>query len=206
MSEEQNSWNAFSLLAGWILANLIGWTTGLLAAGIISPMISRIQFPWPRDSDMDLAYVGLILLGVTIGVAQWTVLRHYLPRSVYWIAATMIGYLLGAIIFALANDDPVRLLRTEIVNNLVLFGLMGTAIGASQWWVLRQRYLNAGLWVLASAFGFLFFIMIVVYPAPSQAVLYLRSAIIGAFAAAFTGVWLVWIIRRPLAGISHQTA
>jgi hypothetical protein len=205
MSEKQNSWRAFSLLAGWIFASLIGWTTGLVAAGILAPVAARIPFPWHHDRDIAFAYVSLILLGITIGIAQWTVLRRYLPKATRWIAATMIGYLLCAIIFAFANNDPARLLRTEVVNNVVLFALMGIAIGASQWWVLRQHYLNARLWVLASAFGFLFFMWLVVNPAPSQGVLYLRSATIGAFAAALTGVWLVWMIRQPLAGVSHKT-
>lgn len=204
MSDKQNSWGAFSLLAGWIFAGLIGWTTGLVAAGILAPVAARIPFPWQHDKDMAFAYASLLLLGITIGVAQWIVLRRYLPKATRWIAATMIGYVLCAIIFAFANNNPARLLRTEVGNNVILLVLMGIAIGASQWWVLRQHYSNAGLWVLASTFGFLLFMWLIVNPSLSQGAFYMRSAIIGAFAAALTGVTLVWMIRQPLATVSHE--
>jgi hypothetical protein len=206
MSEKQKPQEAFSLLVAWTFANLLGWAAGLVAAGILAPLAARSPFPWHYDTDMAIAYVSLVLLGITIGIAQWIVLRRHLPRATPWIFATIIGYLLSVIIFAIANNDAARLLSTEVVNNLILFGLMGIAIGASQWWVLRRHYGRSGLWVLASTVGFLFFMWLVIDPAHSQGELLIRGAILGGFAAAVTGGALVWIIHQPLAMVSRQPA
>lgn len=205
MSEKRQSRGAISLLVAWIFANLLGWTTGLVTAEIVAPLAARSPFPWHYDTDVAFAYASLVLVGITIGIAQWIVLRRYLPRATPWMSATIVGYLLSGIIFAIANNNPARLLRTEVVNNLILFGLMGIAIGASQRWVLRQHYGRSGLWVLASTVGFQFFMWLVVDPAHSQGEFLIRSAIAGAFAAAVTGLALVWMIRQPQATASHQT-
>jgi hypothetical protein len=138
----------------------------------------------------------LILLGVTIGVAQWIILRNYLPAARAWIPATMTGYLLSVIIFAVPNTDPTRLLRTELLNNMILLGLTGFAIGVSQWWVLRTEVERSGLWMLASTLVFLFFVWLVVDPARSPVELSIRAGIIGASAAAVSRATLLWLMRR----------
>jgi hypothetical protein len=177
--------------------NLLGWITGLVAAEILAPIGASSPFPWHYDTDMAFAYASLVLLGITIGIFQWLVIRSYLPNAKYWIPATATGYLLSALIFALANSDPTRLLRTELLNNMILFGLMGFVIGVSQWWVLRRHYERSGLWVLASTFGFLSILWLVVDPAHSQIELQIRSGIVGASAAAVTWVAFICMIRQP---------
>jgi hypothetical protein len=196
MNIRNQPWGAFSLLPGWVFANLLGWITGLVAAQILAPLGARSPFPWHYDTDKAIAYASLVLLGITVGISQWLVYRSYLPNAKYWIPATMIGYLLSVIIFALANNDPARLIRTELLNNMILLGLMGFVIGVSQWWVLRQHFERSGLWVLASTFGFLFFIWLIVDPTHSQIELIIRAGLVWAFAAAVSGATLIWIIRQ----------
>jgi hypothetical protein len=174
-------------------------------AEILAPLGARSPFPWHYDTDMAFAYVSLFLLGITLGLSQWIVLRSSLPNALPWIPATMIGYILCAIIFAFANSDPTRLLKSQIVNNAILFGLMGFTIGVSQWWVLRQYYERSSLWVLASIFGFLFFLWLVVDPARLQSEFLLRGGMVGACTAALTGATLIWMIRQPAAIESDLT-
>jgi hypothetical protein len=196
MSNKQNSRAAFSLLTGWILVNLIGWAAGLAISVLFYPVAARIPIPWQHDGDMVSSYATIIFLGFTVGIAQWTVMRRHLARPARWITATLIGYLLCLVIFVIASNSPVRLERTKVWNNALLLGLMGSAIGVSQWWVLRQHYSKAGLWVLASAVGFLFFMWGIITPSHSQGEFIIRSTISGVLAAAVSGVTLVWLVKK----------
>jgi len=44
-----------------------------------------------------------------------------------------------------------RLGGPGVWNDALFLGLLGTAVGTSQWWILRQHYRKAGLGVLATA-------------------------------------------------------
>ncbi len=197
MSDKQEPRDAWSLLVRWTFVNSVGWAAGL--AGGMALNLVAAKFPW-LDEDRFLAYAILISLGLTLGIAQWVVLRRYLPRPARWVAATLIGYLLCLIL--IVGSNLARLGGVGILNNVLLLGLFGTAIGTCQWWVLRRHYRQAGLWVLASAVGFLCFMWIIINPAHSPGELVVRGALIGALAAAVPGAVLVWLTRQLLAAVS----
>jgi len=200
VSDRQHSLGAWSLLAGWTFANSIGWAAGL-AAGI-SLSLAAAKLPWLNE-DRFFAYATLISLGLTTGAAQWVVMRRYLPRPVRWVAATLTGYLLCLIIGV--GGTIAGLGGTGMWDDVLLLVPFGTAIGTSQWWILRQHYRQAGLWVLATAVGFLCFMWLIIDPSHSPGELVMRGAIIGALAAAVPGVALVWLVRQPLVTVSHSS-
>ena len=197
MSDKQYPRGAWSLLAGWTFASSLGWAAGL-AAGMALTLVTA-DLPW-LDEDRFIVYAILISLGLTLGTAQWVVLRGYLPQPGRWITATLIGHLLCIIIVIGVN--LARLGGVDVWANVLVLGLFGTAIGTSQWWILRQHYRQAGLWVLASAAGFLCFMWLIVDPAHSPGELVVRGTIIGALTAAVTGAVLAWAVRQPLGAVS----
>ena len=196
MANEQDPWGAWSLLAGWTLASSVGWIAGL-AGGFALTTAAGI-FPW-INQDRFLVYAILISLGLALGAAQWVVLRRYLPRPGRWITATLVGHLVCLILITGAN--LAHLGGVGVWNNVLLLALFGTAIGTAQWWVLRQHYRQAGLWVLASAVGFQAFMWLILSPAHWPGELVTRGALIGALAGVAPGAVLVWLVRRPLAAV-----
>jgi hypothetical protein len=197
MFNKQDPWGALSLTAGWTLASSVGWAAGL-AAGYAFTLAADI-LPW-LNQDRFSVYAILISLGLTLGAAQWVVLRRYLPRPGRWITATLVGHLLCLILIAGAN--LAQLGGVGVWNNVLLVGLFGTAIGTTQWWILRRHYRQAGLWVLASAVGFQAFMWLVVNPAHSPGEFVLQGAIVGALVAAVPGAVLGWLVRQPLIAVS----
>ena len=191
MSDKQNSRRALSLVAGWTFASSIGWAAGLTASLVLILVANKLP---GLNEDRVFAYVTLILLGLTIGAAQWVVMRRYLAHPVRWLAATLVGHLLCLIV--LVGGNLARLWVAEIWDDMLLLGLFGAAIGISQWWLLRQHYRNAGLWMLATAVGFLCFVWIVVDPAHSAVELVLRGTITGTLASIVPGMALVWMVRH----------
>jgi hypothetical protein len=83
---------------------------------------------------------------LSIGVAQWLVLRRHLPRAALWVPANIVGWILGlAPTFigpALASETtPVWMLAAIAVAS----GLaMGCIVGGVTGWALLRLLRNAG--------------------------------------------------------------
>jgi hypothetical protein len=77
-------------IGGWILVTAVGWPIGLFLIAISY----RLKWIYPtRYFD-----VVFFLMGLSIGVAQWLLLRQRLPRAGWWIAANLVGWGLVALI------------------------------------------------------------------------------------------------------------
>ena len=72
-------------MGGWVLATLGGWLLGMLLVALLS----RLVKPDILSRSFDLA---LLLMGFSIGVVQWLLLRRRLPRAGWWVAASLLGW------------------------------------------------------------------------------------------------------------------
>ena len=69
----------------WVLATTGGWLLGL---GLI--LTSRWLNFWTYETfDIDVAF---IVLGLSIGIGQWLLLRRRLSRATWWIGANLLGW------------------------------------------------------------------------------------------------------------------
>ena len=94
----------------------------------------------------------ILVLGLLTGFLQFLLLRRYLPRMGWWIAATTSGLLLGGL--------GIRLLIHTLLGDLdsmwfavLIVVLVGGSLGLVQWVVLRQRVRHAAWWILANVLG-----------------------------------------------------
>ena len=82
----------------WVLATTAGWLLGVLLI-VIS---GRHNF-WTYESfDIEAAF---IVLGLSIGLAQWLLLGRRLPRAGWWIGATVVGWGLLSLVTGDALDQ-----------------------------------------------------------------------------------------------------
>lgn len=102
--------------------------------------------------DFLLSYVLLPVLGLLIGLLQYLLLRHHLPRMGWWIAATALGLLLGFIGGRLLSRTLYDTLDPIWLGTLMTT-LIGGAMGLAQWLVLHQRVRHAAWWILANVLG-----------------------------------------------------
>lgn len=96
--------------------------------------------------DFLFVYILAPILGLVSGLLQYFLLRHYLPRMVWWIAATVLGWLLFSAV-------GIPTLFSATVSPALAPVLIGGLVGLTQWFVLRQRVRRAALWILASVLG-----------------------------------------------------
>lgn len=197
MTSKQHFTGAWPLLAMWMVANLVGWAAGLAASALLIQVTAAIP---GVNEDRYFTYTVLLALGLATGIAQWRVMIGYLPRPIQWVGATLAGYLVCVIVMAGGNGIklPFGLPLTGLWDDALLLMLFGIAIGVPQWWILRQHYRKAWVWVPSMAAGFLFFLWIIADPAHSLGEIILLGTIEGTLASAVPGVAFAWLVQQSL--------
>ncbi len=106
----------------WVFATTLGWLVG--------------------SSFLPLELVA----GLSIGVAQWLVLRPMFPQSWMWIVLSAGGWMLGwGVSMALGIPQSAALIA----------GIVGLSIGGFQWFSLRRWVPIAHWWILVSALAWI---------------------------------------------------
>ena len=163
----------------WLLACIVGFMLGFVVAN------ATFGFGAPAG----------IVIGVSLGIAQWLVLRRYIARAGWWVLASIVGLAVGfgvcaAVLFADDFADDVGFAMAGAVAGTVI----GASLGIAQWLVLRRHVARAGWWVLASAVGVATFetVDFAMSFDPGGAFI-VGVAVYGAI----TGGVLVWLLRQP---------
>ena len=116
-------------LLEWVLANIVGVTVGSLLGATDYSLVSSVLGP-----SLMARVIGDVLLGGSIGLAQYWVLRRHCPQSrprlIWWIPLSVIGFIVGA---RLASRFA-PLITIDEVPLSILFGIfLGGAFGAAHW-------------------------------------------------------------------------
>jgi hypothetical protein len=166
----------------WIWATAVGWVLAILsvvpAIGIWEIAITITQYVggidsyllldgWPgRVLGLSLLLGTLILMGLSMGYAQWSIAvkdkvdrRTWITSSVFTFVAGIIGLItIGRAASSLFDVQPGNLSgldTTFTVNNtwpitVIFLGVaLGLPMGIAQWLVLRKHFYRAGYWLLA---------------------------------------------------------
>ena len=186
------------LYPGWVVVSTLSIPIAWLISWAIISQIERVVGGTIEvagrtriTQDLLFGYVFFPLLGLLTGLLQYLLLRRYLPRIGWWIAATALGWLLGISVAYLGYAIwPVALNANSTWAAEIVFVSVGAAMGLVQWLVLRRRVPRAGWWVLASALGWG-----LVRPVAGEAFTsLLELLIIGAVPAVVTGLALWWLL------------
>ncbi len=169
----------------WVLASSVGLTVGFAVIAGLSETLGEVTDKPP------VAAIGAAI-GISIGIAQWLVLRARVARSGWWILASAGGF---AVAFGAIGSVE------EVVA--VAFAVGVVSVGIAQWLVLRTQVPRSGWWVLASAvsiavgFGIIFALPEAVGEAVSYAISEtIAAGIGGAVVGAISGAVLVWLLRQ----------
>ena len=160
MMQTDNRKPAWLFYPGWVALSAISipiaWSiTWAIVSRIVQVVGGRIQVAGQSHITEDFigGYVLLPMLGLLIGVLQYLLLRRYLPRMVWWIPATVLGWALPLLLGRASVGWLPALAIDPVWSGALGFALIGASIGVCQWLVLRRRIHRATLWVLASILG-----------------------------------------------------
>lgn len=146
---------------GWVVASTLSIPLAWLVSWAIISQVERVVGGTIEvagrtriTEDFLLDYVFFPLIGLLTGLLQYLLLRRYLPRIGWWIAATALGWPLGfAVVYLAYVALPAALHAGSTWSVVLALVWVGGATGLAQWLVLRRRILRAGWWILASALG-----------------------------------------------------
>jgi hypothetical protein len=188
------------LYPGWIVLSTLGipltWFTSLAIISQAERIVGDTIVVAGRTritEDFLIGYLFFPLLGLLTGFLQYLLLRRYLPRMGWWVAATTLGWPLGiAVLYFGYTIWPVDLSTGSMWGIALVLVSAGTAMGFTQWLILRRRLPHAGWWILASALGWS-----LVSPITGQVfTTMLQLLTLGVVPAVVTGVALWWLLAR----------
>ena len=146
-----------------------------------------------------------LVLGLTLGIAQWFALRSYIHKASLWILATAIGFPLGLGIGMAVGFTTSQSISDYSQANAILFVTWSIGFvfgpGIAQWLVLRRQVKRASWWILANAIGlFIGFLPVVNVGGYKIGVVEagVTGALVGGIYGTITGIVLVWLLRNPL--------
>lgn len=174
----------------WVLLTAIGGGIGFLLGLSVAESMSRV-FGRPI---FEAVLYGI--LGASIAVLQWLVLRAYVTQASQWVLASTVGWIL---VGALADV-------LEIKGGLVAVwpALIGATVGTFQWLVLQKHVPLAGFWIVASAIGWVagwyagsaMDEVVTMFVYSERLGLAILFAVLAAVVGAFTGLVLIWLLRH----------
>lgn len=111
-------------LSGWILATFFGWLMPFITGFFILTVLGM-------ENDPVSVMVGLLLIGASIAVPQWWLLRQRVGFAFWWILAYGFSWGLAGLLYLITTENPPALLA------LVLLPAMATAAAC---WLLLDWY------------------------------------------------------------------
>jgi hypothetical protein len=146
---------------GWVVLSAISFPTAFAIYWVLIPQVNRavgstIQVGGQSHitEDFLLPYILWPAVGLVTGLLQYLLLRRYLQRMGWWIAATTLGWLLGLIGGHLLSRTLYGTLDVDSTwFEALVTALVGGSVGLAQWLVLHQRVRHAAWWILANVVG-----------------------------------------------------
>jgi hypothetical protein len=192
----QGSSIGWSFWLQWFLACLAGFVAGIplfIGLGLLFG-----DTPGPVVGN---AAAGVIH-GAEFGIAQWLILRRQGHKVGWWVAASIVGFMIG---FPLT-----KALFGELSSGLVVAavegGVVGAIVGALQWLVLRRRVAHAGWWVLASTLAWALSTVLGEAGALAAGEDFVADLLRVILGAALTGAGMVWLLRQAAYGAHADAA
>jgi hypothetical protein len=192
----------------WVAASGLGLVAGFAMFGFLIRTFDT-------QSDIGIQTVvsltGGVVLGASIGISQWLILRNYVARPDYWISASTLGVTTGFMVGLILYNSTGGL--GGYYGSIVIGALVvGAALGLAEWLILRRYVARAGWWVFANSIGLLMavglsgFLAQVLYFASANVLgegfaTFLSALVAGGLLlvsyGSITGSVLVWLLRQP---------
>ena len=189
----------------------VNWTLYNSAAFILSSIVAffvlmaiRGAFKIPYDEpgttfqDTIAGIGGLAVVGLGLGVAQWSLIRKKLKVSSLWLYSLAIGAVVAQVLLGIIDwkTDIVKSFGEDnLIGGTIYITIIVLFIGLVQLPLLRRYFYNIGYWILASIVPGAIIISVIAI-IHGQDLDWTIPAIVG-FIIYFicTGATLMWILK-----------
>lgn len=107
--------------------------------------------------------IVLSIVGLSLGTAQWPVIRRHISSSAWWVVGSAVGMAVGLTLGVILVEQigraiiggPVNFRMLGVLARATSFGTIGliggAGVGFAQWLVLRRQSTKCGRWVYVNA-------------------------------------------------------
>ena len=136
-------WRKVDWSGWWAMGTTIGMSVGWVVASSTGGVLTLGAL---QKASVDLA-AAVVVVGVSLGIAQWPVLRGRVPRASWWVLASIVGSLASAAALVVVWENPFETnlpsrlyfeVMTTALNGLVPMALYVATTGVVMVWLLRQ--------------------------------------------------------------------
>lgn len=198
-------------LRNWVLLSLgvitLSYILSLLAVLLVHGAFGFNMTEWGTPLSQTLMQIaGGIVIGLGTGIYQKSLLEKMFNVKSSWIYTLIGGFVLtelisGTVLWQMGlNRAELRFIEFNPLPESLIFACIGLLTGLFQWPLLRQYFNRSGYWIVASALGWGFCILINVL----SVIAFNRNSLIAeilVFASgallygALTGATLIWIMK-----------
>lgn len=168
-------WTVITLL-GFLLSSITGLMGGFLGLKVFVYPLAWVFKGCEGEGAIGCIILGAALgaaigLGLTVGIAQWLILRSIVPRSQWWILTSVLGWcgifftltIMLSARYAAASREfgqstlaqlPLagRAIASSAALQIAPVILAGALMGLFQWLILRSSLRQSWWWIPAHAF------------------------------------------------------
>src|SRR3990172_7647360 len=123
----------------------LGWMLASIASGAVTLTVTGAMVRAGSPNATGVVAVFGLVIGASLGITQWLVVRRQVPRAYMWVLASVMGgIVIGFLGFAMGGP------RGGPLGGSVI----GASLGITQWLVLRHRVRRPmyGCWQVSWAF------------------------------------------------------
>jgi hypothetical protein len=166
----------------WIVANAIG-----MLGYLLSLVFSSAYRAWGLDVTL---IIGSAIIGTSLGIAQWFVLRWYGYHSIWWILSSTLGWAMGTTISRLL-DPVIGVGFTSLIGDASI----AIITGVLQTFAIRRWSSHAGWWILVYLIGRIASSGFELFIGPPAGIIF----------GTITGLPLIWMLRHPIQQPAQST-
>ena len=168
----------------WVIVNVSSSGIG----GLLGVYLGFTVF---SDNIVIVSLVAGVVAGLIIGLAQWFLIRQVIKESGWWILATGIGLTIGSLLNTVTGSMTGQI--TGLLTSSLVSALAGSALGLTQWLVLRKQIDRARIWIAATMIAYVAgtFVVGIVNLGPLM-----EGTVQNILLGTVTGGVLVWLSRN----------
>ncbi len=141
----------------WIALTVLGIVAGLALALPLGAAIFAVL------GAMAGTPIVLGIVGLSLGTAQWPVIRRHISSPAWWVAGSTVGMAVGLMLGVILVEQvgraifggPINFRMLGIAARAASFGTIGliggAGVGLGQWFALRRQLAKCSRWVHVNA-------------------------------------------------------
>jgi len=177
----------------WTFATIFGLILGIAISLSVIIAISKIT---NIHEDTITNYIILPIIGFSVGIFQWLMLRKHVSWARMWIWLTTAGWVISFLLAFSLYNWLTSISGTEFTDTwqkAIQFTLIAIFIGGFQWLLLKRHISRSGWWILANVIGWN---AVGLLAGAGAMVSVLESIPMGISVGAVTGLALTWLLQQ----------